>query len=61
LAALHAVGDAVLLVFLAVLNALAGYRCRRGRALSHNWQRENCERCTKKRNLEGTVHWFSLR
>jgi len=57
--AFDAVGDAVLLVLFSVLNALAGYRFRGGRTLSHDWQRENGERCTEKRDLGGAVHVFS--
>jgi len=52
LSALDALSDAVLLVFFAFLDRLS----RNGRVLGHNRQRENCKRCTQKRNLEGALH-----
>src|SRR5579863_9843690 len=58
LSALHAVGDAVLLILLAVLDALA-IDGRRVVALSHNWQREQHQGRAEKCRLHGVLHKIS--
>src|SRR5271165_4444946 len=58
-AALYAVGNAVLLVFFALVDGLAGHGRGRVGALGHNRQRENRKRCTQKRNLDRAFHRIS--
>src|SRR5271167_33662 len=58
-AALHAVGDAVLLVLFAVLNAFAGYRRGRGGGLREDWQRESRQGRAHQGQSECVLHGLS--